>query len=89
MGDSGIDPVLVATDAKIGDKFLLCSDGLSSVLSDLEITQIIKKSGEDDLLQSLIEATKAKGAPDNITILWAEIVDVALTERGLIGAASE
>ena len=89
MGDSGIDPVLVATDAKVGDKYLLCSDGLTSVLSDHEITQIIKKTSEEELLNALIAATKAKGAPDNVTILWAEIVDDVLTDRGLIGAAHE
>jgi serine/threonine protein phosphatase PrpC len=89
MGDSGIDPVLVVLEAKVGDKFLLCSDGLTSVLSDHEITQIIKKSNESELLNILIEETKAKGAPDNITILWAEIVDQPVTERGFLGAADE
>ncbi len=89
MGDSGIDPVLVVLEAKVGDKFLLCSDGLTSVLSDHEITQIVKKSNESELLNILIEETKAKGAPDNITILWAEIVDQPVTERGFLGAADE
>lgn len=89
MGDSGIDPVLVVLEAKVGDKFLLCSDGLTSVLSDHEITQIIKKSNEAELLKTLVEETKAKGAPDNITILWAEIVDQPITERGFLGAADE
>jgi serine/threonine protein phosphatase PrpC len=89
MGDSGIDPVLVSLDANSGDKFLLCSDGLSSVLSDHEINQIIKRSAEEDLLSALIHATKEKGAPDNITILWAEIVDEKLTGTQLIGAANE
>jgi serine/threonine protein phosphatase PrpC len=89
MGDSGIDPVLVVLDAKVGDRFLLCSDGLTSVLSDHEITQIIKKSNESELLNTLIEETKAKGAPDNITILWAEIVDQPVIGRGFLGAAHE
>ena len=89
MGDSGLDPVLVALDAKSGEKFLLCSDGLTSVLSDHEIEQILKKSSDHELLANLINATKAKGAPDNITILWAEIVDEYLTHTELIGAANE
>jgi serine/threonine protein phosphatase PrpC len=89
MGDSGIDPVLVCLDAKSGEHFLLCSDGLTSVLSDYEIEQIIKRSDEADLIADLISATKAKGAPDNITIIWAEVVDEALTTRELLGAADE
>ena len=89
MGDSGIDPVLVCLDAASGEKFLLCSDGLTSVLSDHEIEQIIKKSSEQDLLADLIAATKDKGAPDNITLIWAEIVDEDLTHHELLGAALE
>lgn len=75
MGDSGIDPVLMSYEVKAGDKFLLCSDGLTNVLSELEITKIIKATPEDQLLEQLIKETKAKGAPDNITIVWAEIAE--------------
>jgi serine/threonine protein phosphatase PrpC len=75
MGDSGIDPVLMSYEVKTGDKFLICSDGLTNVLSDLEITKIIKATDEDKLLAELISQTKAKGAPDNITIIWAKVVE--------------
>jgi serine/threonine protein phosphatase PrpC len=40
MGDSGIDPVLMSYEVKAGDKFLLCSDGLTNVLSELELSLI-------------------------------------------------
>ena len=73
MGDSGIDPVLMSYEVKSGDKFLLCSDGLTNVLSELEIAKIIKAVDEDKLLAELIKETKAKGAPDNITIVWAAV----------------
>ena len=75
MGDSGIDPVLMSYEVKAGDKFLLCSDGLTNVLSELEIIKTIKATAEDKLLAELIKETKAKGAPDNITIVWAEIAE--------------
>jgi serine/threonine protein phosphatase PrpC len=73
MGDSGIDPVLMSYEVRIDDKFLICSDGLTNVLSDLEISKIIKATDEDKLLAELITETKAKGAPDNITIVWAGV----------------
>jgi len=75
MGDSGIDPVLMSYEVKSGDKFLLCSDGLTNVLSELEIAKIIKATDEDKLLAELIKETKAKGAPDNITIVWAAVAE--------------
>jgi PPM family protein phosphatase len=75
MGDSGIDPVLMSYEVKAGDKFLLCSDGLTNVLSEMEIAKTIKATNEDKLLDELIKETKAKGAPDNITIVWAQILE--------------
>ena len=75
MGESGIDPVLMSYEIKKSDKFLLCSDGLTNVLSELELTKIIKATDEDKLLDKLIAETKAKGAPDNITVVWATITE--------------
>ena len=90
MGDSGIDPILLVHDVKVGDQFLLCSDGLTGFLSDLEITKLIKKFSGDELLQQLLEATKDKGAPDNVTILLAEVVALSGDDQIiLIGAADE
>ena len=75
IGDSGIDPILNLFEVKVGDQFLLCSDGLSSVLSDFEIVNVIKKSDPSEIVDQLIAAVLGKGAPDNVTIIWAEIVD--------------
>ena len=89
MGDSGIDPLLVLFPAKIGDRFLLCSDGLSGVLSDHEIATILKKSKDAEVLDDLVAAVKAKGAPDNITVVLAEVVaaELSSTDIQLLGAA--
>ena len=88
MGDSGFEPVIQLYPTKLGDQFLLCSDGLTSVLSDFEIAKILKKYSGQELVENLVAETKAKGAPDNVTVIWAEIVseeDASTTV--LIGAA--
>ena len=88
IGDSGIDPILHLFDAKVGDQFLLCSDGLTSVLTDYEITNIIKRSTSDEVVNQLVAAVLEKGAPDNVTILWVEIVqDAPVSPNQLLGAA--
>ena len=90
MGDSGIDPVLMVYPVKKGDFFLLCSDGLSSVLSDDEISKIIRTNQGSALVDALLSATKAQGAPDNVTIIWAEVVDGSDDSVSyLLGAANE
>ncbi len=70
MGEGNITPLLIQHDLKIGDKFLLCSDGLNNVVSNSEIHKIL--SGEDPI-SKLIELTYERGAPDNVTILVAEV----------------
>ena len=90
MGDSGLDPILVSYEIKADDKFLLCSDGLTNLLSDYEITKIIESKTDNDLIAALIAEVKAKGAPDNITIIWAQVTDKKVSsEIKKIGAANE
>jgi len=88
IGDSGIDPILHLFEVKVGDQFLLCSDGLSSVLSDFEIANILKRAESTDVVKELVAAVHEKGAPDNITILWSEVVeDATVSPIELLGAA--
>ena len=87
MGDSGIHPMLMVREVKKGDRFLLCSDGLSSVLSELEINQIVKKS--EDLLMDLLNAVREKGAPDNVTMILSEVVELKEASKMIkLGAAN-
>ena len=88
MGDSGFDPVVQLYPIKLGDQFLLCSDGLTGVLSDFEITKIIKKYDGQEIVENLVAETRAKGAPDNVTVIWAEVVlEEDASSTSLIGAA--
>jgi len=70
MGHGNITPLLLEYDVKDGDKFLLCSDGLNAVLKNSEIESIL--NGED-VLNKLIELTYERGAPDNVTVVIAEV----------------
>ena len=90
MGDSGLDPILVSYEIKADDQFLLCSDGLTNLLSDYEIGKIIESKSGDAVVTALIAEVKAKGAPDNITIIWAQVTDKKVSsEIKKVGAANE
>lgn len=56
-----------------GDKFLLCSDGLSRTLSDNNIEEIVRASPSDQAPVMLVEETLNNGAPDNVTAIIVEI----------------
>jgi serine/threonine protein phosphatase PrpC len=70
MGLGNITPLLVQYDVKAGDKFLLCSDGLTNVISNAELHN---KMTEEDALSNLISLTYERGAPDNVTVVIAEV----------------
>jgi len=88
-GDGDVTPVLQMYEIKKGDRYLLCSDGLSGVLTEKEIKIGLKKSDKDEAAKFLVDATYVNGAPDNVTVLIADISDEAKTTTSLIGAAHD
>lgn len=57
-----------------GDMFLLCSNGLTDVLSDDRIAYILSLRASDDrLVERLINEAKAKGASDNISVVLVRV----------------
>lgn len=88
-GDGDVTPVLQMYEVKKGDRYLLCSDGLSGVLTDKEIKVGLKKSDKDEAIKFLNDATYINGAPDNVTILIADISDTSTTPSLLLGAAHD
>lgn len=57
---------------RVGDRFLLCSDGLTHTLPDDEIATMMGKPDVQAVANDLIQATLAAGAPDNVTIIVTE-----------------
>jgi serine/threonine protein phosphatase PrpC len=88
-GDGDVTPVLQMYEVKKSDRYLLCSDGLSGVLTDKEIKVGLKKSDRDEAVKFLNDATYINGAPDNVTILIADISDSSTTPSLLLGAAHD
>ena len=87
MGEGSIAPVLMVYEVNPKDRFLLCSDGLSSVLTEKEIKSLLKKSNRDEAVEALVEATYVNGAPDNVTVVVADVIDKEEHAVELIGAA--
>jgi protein phosphatase len=57
-----------------GDLFLLCSDGLTSMVSDGEILSVLERSDDlDEVARALVDAANAGGGEDNITCVLFRI----------------
>jgi serine/threonine protein phosphatase PrpC len=52
-----------------GDLFLLCSDGLSGMVKDEQILEILNRSQPDEMVDKLLEAALAQGGDDNVTVM--------------------
>lgn len=87
MGEGNVVPTLQLFDAKEGDRYLLCSDGLSGVLTEKEIKLLLKKRDRTAAIQALIDATYIQGAPDNITVLIADVTREEVITSEFLGAA--
>ncbi|MBA2424255.1 MAG: Stp1/IreP family PP2C-type Ser/Thr phosphatase [Actinobacteria bacterium] len=63
--------------AEPGDLFLVCSDGLSAMLSDEAVSSAIETADRDPerAADALVAAANARGGEDNITVVLFEIVD--------------
>ena len=87
MGSGNLNPVLVVYERKAGDRYLLCSDGLSSVLNNKEIKSLLKKGKREEAVNALVEATYVNDAPDNVTVIVADIATDLTVETELHGAS--
>ena len=88
-GEGNLESALQIFDVQPKDRYLLCSDGLSGVLNEKEIKSLIKGKGREEAISALIDATYINGAPDNVTVVIADVAENAETALTKIGAASE
>jgi serine/threonine protein phosphatase PrpC len=79
-GRSIAEPDLSVHEGQVGDRYLLCSDGLSGVVSDETIRDTLEAFDDlDTVTRQLIELALHGGGPDNITCIVADVVDTATT----------
>jgi serine/threonine protein phosphatase PrpC len=83
--DPDVDADTFTIEAKSGDVFLLCSDGLTDMVGEREILELVElnRLDIDVALKSLVRAANRSGGEDNITVVAFEIAESeALTHDG-------
>ena len=77
-GRSIAEPDLSVHDSQAGDRYLLCSDGLSGVVSDELLRETMATIDEPEAVtRQLIDLALRGGGPDNITCIVADVVDAS------------
>ena len=94
-GTPPIEADLSIREARLGDRYLLCSDGLCGVLTESQIAESLSRGEPTGAVTALVERALAAGAPDNVTCVVADVVPAsdATAEADsagvVVGAAAE
>jgi protein phosphatase len=71
---ASIEVDILVEHPRIGDLYLLCSDGLSGMVSDAEMARLASEEGDlDKLCERLIAEANRAGGIDNITVVCARL----------------
>ncbi|MFL6099351.1 MAG: PP2C family protein-serine/threonine phosphatase [Actinomycetales bacterium] len=93
-GEREDTPDLSIRDAKPGDTYLLCSDGLTGVVSEETLAEVLgEESDVTARAEALIDLALKGGASDNVTCIVADVVDLDRvsgppTSPEVVGAAA-
>jgi len=67
-------PDLILRDLLTGDRYLLCSDGLSPVVAAAVVREVLAAAADPDVaVRELVALAEAEGAPDNVSVI---VIDV-------------
>jgi len=76
-GGADRDADLRLQDARAGDRYLICSDGLSTVVATETIRQTITAVTEpEDAVRALISLANGSGGPDNVSCVVADVLEL-------------
>ncbi|MET8751869.1 PP2C family serine/threonine-protein phosphatase [Streptomyces sp. NPDC004667] len=71
-----VEPDLSIREVRAGDRYLICSDGLSGVVSHQTLEETLADyHGPHETVQTLIQLALRGGGPDNITCIVADVLD--------------
>ncbi len=87
------EPDITVREARDGDRYLVCSDGLCGFVSDDRIHELLLLTDPTAAVTGLVDAALEAGAPDNVTCVVADVVAADEAREGdrpvVVGAAGE
>ena len=92
-GAEGEEPDVVVRQAIVGDRYLICSDGLTDYVARDTIDEVLTTERKPaDCAERLVQLALRSGAPDNVTVVIGDVVDltrfVPSDSPQIVGAAA-
>jgi len=70
-----VEPDLSVRESRVGDRYLLCSDGLTAVVSTETLADTLRIERPQNCADRLVELALRSGGPDNITVIVADVIN--------------
>lgn len=84
-----VEPSVTVREARAGDRYLLCSDGLSGMVSNETLAEALRIPDPQECADRMIELALKGGGTDNVTVIIADVVDVDFGEDApIVGGAA-
>lgn len=80
LNGTEVDPALTIREVDVGDRYLICSDGLSGVVSAEVIAESLAIADPGAAADQLVHLALVGGGPDNVTVIVADVVDTGAGE---------
>jgi PPM family protein phosphatase len=84
-----VDPDLFVEQVRVGDTWVLCTDGLTGHVRDEEILQVVSDIAPAEACRQLVELASARGGRDNITVIVLNVRDLVSYVGSAPGAVAE
>ena len=74
-GEAVMEPAMTVREARAGDRFMLCSDGLTDVVAHPALAEALSADDPQESVGRLIALALEAGARDNVTVIVADVVE--------------
>lgn len=82
-GMNTVEADLFVREARDGDRYMLCTDGLSGVVDPVAMAAVLGEGDPTGAVTRLVDLALERGAPDNVTVVVADVVAVPDTDTGV------
>ena len=77
-----VEPDVSIREARVGDRYLLCSDGLSDVVTTPTLYETLSAGDPQECADRLVDLALRGGGPDNVTCIVADVIDTEDGDHG-------
>jgi serine/threonine protein phosphatase PrpC len=85
--DTSVEVDVAPVEMRAGDQYLLCSDGLSGLVSDPEMGAVLLREGPEEATRTLVDLANERGGPDNVTVVVTAVPGHGQPDDGAAAAS--